>query len=72
MLKNNKDKSNYKSISKYIDNFYKKLIKKSLKKLQFYLYYRQLIYINKSKFNYTYLKYMKKKFRSYLQQKCGI
>merc|ERR1712230_288264 len=40
----------YVAISKYVNSFYKKLIKKS---------FRQLIYINKSKFNYTYLQYLK-------------
>jgi hypothetical protein len=47
------------SISKYVNNFYKKLIKRSLKRLELYVFYKQLIYINKSKFNYTYLQYLK-------------
>ena len=49
----------FKAVSKYINKFYKKLIKKSLRRLFLYIYYRQLIYINKSKFNYTYLQYIK-------------
>merc|ERR1711985_118660 len=49
----------YVAISKYVNSFYKKLIKKSFRKLVVYMYYRQLIYINKSKFNYTYLQYLK-------------
>jgi hypothetical protein len=49
----------FKAVSKYINKFYKKLVKKSLKRLMIYIYYRQLIYINKSKFNYTYLQYIK-------------
>jgi hypothetical protein len=49
----------YISISKYVNNFYKKLIKRSLKRLELYVFYKQLIYINKSKFNYTYLQYLK-------------
>jgi ribosomal VAR1-like protein len=48
------------TISNYINNFYNKLVSKSLKKLKLYLYYKQLIYINKSKFNYTFLQYLKK------------
>jgi hypothetical protein len=51
---------NYNSISEYINNFYRKLIKKSLRKLELYLYYKQLIYINQSKLNYNYLQYIKK------------
>lgn len=51
----------YVAVSKYVNKFYKKLIKRSLRKLIFYMYYRQLIYINKSKFNYTYLQYLKNK-----------
>lgn len=43
--------------------FYRTFVKKSLRKLQLYFYYRQLIYINRSKFNYTYLQYLK----NYLQ-----
>lgn len=50
-----------KAVSKYVNNFYKKLIRKSLRRLFIYIYYRQLIYINKSKFNYTYLQYIKNK-----------
>jgi hypothetical protein len=44
----------------YISNFYKKTLRKSLKKLQVYLYYKQLLFINKTKLNYTYLQYLKK------------
>lgn len=48
----------------YIKIFYKWRIKKYLKKMNKYIYYKQLIYINKSKFNYTYLQYLK----NYLQK----
>ena len=54
-----KEIQKYISISKYVNNFYKKLVKKSLKRLEIYVFYKQLIYINKSKFNYTYLQYLK-------------
>jgi hypothetical protein len=53
-----KDK-NYNSVSEYLDKFYKKLISKSLRKLELYFYYRQLILINKFKLNYNYLQYLK-------------
>ncbi len=50
----------YKDLSKYIILFYKKLLKKSLDKYLLYKYYQQLIFINKSKFNYNFLQYLKK------------
>ena len=50
----------YKALSKYIIFFYKKLLKKSLDKYFLHKYYQQLIFINKSKFNYNYLQYLKK------------
>lgn len=53
----NKYKSFY--INDYLIKFYKKWVKKSLQKLKFYLYYRQLLYINQSKSNYTYLHILK-------------
>jgi hypothetical protein len=59
-LKQSKNKKINIYISNYIINFYKNFIKKSLRKLQLYLYYKQLIYINKSKYNYTYLQYLSK------------
>lgn len=54
----NKEILNYKNISKYLDIFYKKLLKKSLDK--YFLYYcnQQLIHVNKYKFNYNYLQYL--------------
>src|ERR1700732_4740959 len=51
----NKQILDYNDLSKYIILFYKKLLKKSLDK-----YYQQLVLINKSKFNYNYLQYLKK------------
>jgi hypothetical protein len=55
----NKEIIFYKNLSKYITIFYKKLIKKSLDKSLLYDYYKQLIIINESKFNYNYLQYLK-------------
>jgi Mitochondrial ribosomal protein (VAR1) len=51
----------FRVVSKYVNKFYKKLVKKSLKRLFIYTYYRRLIYVNKSRFNYTYLQYIKDK-----------
>lgn len=51
----------FKVVSKYVNKFYKKYIKKSLRRLLIYTYYRRLIYINKSRFNYIYLQYIKNK-----------
>lgn len=56
----NKNQKKYFFISAYITEFYKKFVKKSLRKLQLYFYYRQLLYINKSKYNYSYLQYLSK------------
>lgn len=56
----NKKILDYKDLSKYIIIFYKNLLKKSLDKYFLHKYYQQLIFINKSKFNYNYLQYLKK------------
>jgi hypothetical protein len=56
----NKQIIDYKDLSKYIILFYKKLIKKSLDKYLLHKYYQQLVFINKSKFNYNYLQFLKK------------
>jgi CTP-dependent riboflavin kinase len=60
-LNEEKKINKFKAISTYVNKFYKKLIKKSYRKLIIYMYYKQLIYINNSKFNYTYLQYLKNK-----------
>lgn len=52
-----------KRMLRYIKRFYRKLIRKYLRKIVKYIYFKQLIYINRSKFNYTYLQYLK----NYLQ-----
>jgi len=54
------DKNMYFYISAYIRKFYKNFFRKSLRKLKLYFYYRQLLYINKSKYNYNYLQYLNK------------
>lgn len=43
------------SLSNYTIFFYKKVLNLTMKKLRLYFLYKQLIYLNKSKFNYTYL-----------------
>ncbi len=60
-VKNKVSLFKYKSlyINDYLIKFYKKWVKKSLKRIKFYLYYRQLLYINESKYNYTYLQILK-------------
>lgn len=57
---NNKEILAHKNFSKYLAIFHKKLIRKSLDKTLLYYYYKQLIIINKSKFDYHYLNYLKK------------
>src|SRR6201990_528018 len=54
----------FKVVSDYVNKFFKKLIKKSLRRLYIYTYYRRLIYINKSRFNYTYLQFIKNKLQA--------
>lgn len=52
-----KYKSHY--INDYLIKFYKKWLKNNLKQIKTYLYYKQLSYINESKYNYTYLQTLK-------------
>lgn len=47
------------SLSNYTIFFYKKVLNLTMKKLRLYFLYKQLIYLNKSKFNYTYLRLLK-------------
>jgi hypothetical protein len=61
---NNYKVKTFKSLSNYTAKFYKKLLKRSLKKIQLYFLYKQLLYINKSKLNYTYLQLLKKHLES--------
>jgi Mitochondrial ribosomal protein (VAR1) len=59
--KNKKYKINtFKSLSNYTIYFYKNLLNLTMKKLRLYFLYKQLIYLNKSKLNYTYLRLLKK------------
>jgi hypothetical protein len=44
-----------KIIEKHLNIYYKRYIKKSLRRILLFIYFKQLIYINKSKFNYSYL-----------------
>jgi hypothetical protein len=55
IINNNKS---YLNMSSYITNFYKKFTKNFLKKIKIYMFYRQLMYINKSKYNYNSLQYL--------------
>jgi hypothetical protein len=52
--------NNYKSLyeSYYNIKFYEKLMKKVFRKYRKYFLYKQLLYINNSKFNYNYLSYL--------------
>src|SRR5258706_9901203 len=58
-LQKRKKINKIKVVSNYVNRFYKKYNKKYLKKLFLYTHYRRSIYINKSRFNYTYLQYIK-------------
>ena len=48
----------YSLFSNYLENFFFKFTRKRLKKFKLFFYYKQIYYINKSKFNYTYLQYL--------------
>jgi hypothetical protein len=54
----NLNKKNNWYITMYVNNYYKKIISKYLRKLKLFVYYEQLLYINKSKHNYVYLQYL--------------
>jgi hypothetical protein len=58
-LNNTQTFSNSKSLSEYITRFYKKVVEQSFAKLNMYMYYRQLIYINNSKYSYIFLQNLK-------------
>lgn len=61
ILKNKKgSKINLTTLSQYTNDFYKRFKRRNLKMLRLNYYYRQLLYINNSKLNYTYLQYLKK------------
>lgn len=50
----------FKKLSNYTCLFYKNVLNLTMKKLRLYFLYKQLIYVNKSKLNYTYLRLLKK------------
>ena len=59
--KNKKYKINtFKSLSYYTESFYKNVLSLTMKKLRLYFLYKQLIYLNRSKLNYTFLHILKK------------
>ena len=58
IIKNLRSKKNIFFISSYIYNYHKEFVKRCFKKLKRYFYYKQLLFINKSKFNYNYLQYL--------------
>jgi hypothetical protein len=60
-LQKQKKINKLKVVSNYINKFYKRYNKRFLKRLFLYTRYRKLIYINKSRFNYTYLQNIRNK-----------
>ena len=52
--------STFKNLSEHTRLFYKNLVNLTMKKLRLYFLYKQLLYLNKSKLNYTYLRLLKK------------
>ena len=65
-LLNIQNKKGYLSVNnntdniKYISFYFKKYLNRRLIQLKKYIYIKQLIYINKTKYNYTYLRFLKK------------
>jgi sulfur relay (sulfurtransferase) DsrC/TusE family protein len=56
------NKINYDSainLCKYVREFYKKYAKKSSIYIKTFFYYKQLVFINRTKYSYTYLKHLK-------------
>lgn len=51
---------NFQSLNDYTSHFFKRIISLFLKKYRLFFLYKQLIYINESKLNYTYLRILKK------------
>jgi Mitochondrial ribosomal protein (VAR1) len=49
-----------KSLSDYIIKFYKKIVEQSFAKLNTYMYYKQLLFINNAKYSYVFLQGLKK------------
>jgi sulfur relay (sulfurtransferase) DsrC/TusE family protein len=47
------------NLCKYVRDFYKKYAKKSSIYIKTFLYYKQLVFINRTKYSYTYLKHLK-------------
>ena len=59
--KNKKYKINtIKILSNYTKSFYKNVLRLTMKRLHLYFLYKQLIYLNKSKLNYSFLRLLKK------------
>jgi hypothetical protein len=59
-LEKNKKINTFKDISKYTRHLYKDLLRLTFKKLRLYFLYKQLIYINRSKLSYSFLRVLKK------------
>jgi hypothetical protein len=55
----------YNSIHEHILAYQKKLVSLFVSKLKVYFFYKKLLFINKSLFNYTYLQYLKKNIEYY-------
>jgi len=49
-----------KSLSEYITKFHKKVVEQSMTKLNMYMFFRQLIFINNTKYSYVFLQTLKK------------
>jgi Mitochondrial ribosomal protein (VAR1) len=58
-LKNNFNYISAVNLCKYVKDFYTRYAKKSYLYIKIFFYYKQLVYVNRTKFSYTYLKHLK-------------
>ena len=59
LINNNSSTTTAKNLHKHVKDFYKKYAKKSYIYIKTFFFYKQLMYINRTKYNYTYLKFLK-------------
>jgi hypothetical protein len=60
LRKNSKNKTINNYVNLYLENYFKNILNIERKKRLLYFYYKKISYINKSKYTYRYLQYLKK------------
>jgi ribosomal VAR1-like protein len=59
LINKNNSKNTAVNLNNHIRDFYKKYAKKSYIYIKTFFFYKQLLYLNRTKYSYTYLKYLK-------------